>query len=371
MPILLVGDSVSDTNLFYQTHFLAGDRFVYLETGRQKMLVTTRLEEGRAQKESIVREIRTFEDYGYRDLLRQLNDPHRAFNAMLLRILEDATVVQVTVEASFPALYADHLRDSGIAVDIEPLLFRDERRCKTPEELAAIEQAQRVTEHAAARAIEMIEQSEDHHGTLYWDGAVLTSERVRAELDIVLIGDDMDTSSSAIVAGGPGAADPHWTGAGPLKSHEAIVLDVSPRSRRARYYADITRTVVKGSPGRQLQSMYDAVLRAQEAALAQIRAGANGRHVHGAVEAIFEAAGFEGEGPGPRFIHTTGHGVGLNVHEPPSLGLIDIELIENDVVTVEPGLYNPAIGAVRIEDLVVVTRDGYRNLTTFPKRFCL
>jgi Xaa-Pro aminopeptidase len=115
--------------------------------------------------------------------------------------------------------------------------------------------------------------------------------------------------------------------------------------------------------------MYQATLQAQEAALRQIRAGANGRDVHEAAKQAFRNAGFDQEEEGPKYTHGTGHGVGLEIHEGPSLSTVDDELHEGDVITVEPGLYDPAIGAVRIEDMVAVTSDGYRNLTNFPKQF--
>jgi Xaa-Pro aminopeptidase len=192
---------------------------------------------------------------------------------------------------------------------------------------------------------------------------------LRSEIEVTLLRGGMDSTHSPIAAAGPAAADPHWGGAGPIRPGQAVVLDIFPRSKRTRYYADMTRTVVKGDPGPELRSMYEAVLEAQAAALAQIRAGANGRSVHEAVEAVFARLGFSGDGPGPRYLHGTGHGVGLDIHEAPHVGAMDQELLENDVVTIEPGLYDPAVGAVRIEDLVVVTRDGYRNLTRFPKDF--
>jgi Xaa-Pro aminopeptidase len=217
------------------------------------------------------------------------------------------------------------------------------------------------------RAIEILAESEDLHGVLHFGGIPLTSERLRAEIEVALTREGMDTSASPIVAGGPGAADPHWLGSGPLRPGEAIVLDVFPRSKANRYWADMTRTVAKGDPGELVRRMYAAVLRAQEAALAEIRAGANGRDVHAAVQAVFAEEGFAGE-DGPRYIHGTGHGVGLEIHEGPALTSMDVELREGDVVTVEPGLYDPAVGAVRIEDLVVVTQDGCRNLTRFPKQ---
>jgi Xaa-Pro aminopeptidase len=205
-------------------------------------------------------------------------------------------------------------------------------------------------------------------GVLHYNGIPLTAERLRTEIDSILMREGMEPGTP-IVAAGPGAADPHFTGSGPIREGEAIVMDVFPRSKESRYFADMTRTVVKGKPSDELRSMYDAVLRAQERALSMIRPGVNGREIHEAVEAIFAEEGFAGEGPGPRYIHGTGHGVGLDIHEGPGLSTQDVNLAEGDVVTVEPGLYDPAVGGVRIEDLVVVTADGNRNLTRFPKSF--
>ena len=367
--LLLVGDSYSNQNLFYKTRFLCGDPFVYVERDGHRLLVTGEMERGRAQKESTVSEVRTFDDYGYRDLARELNDRIQAFIAVLTKIVRGFDSSGVVAEGSFPALYADQLRRDGISVDVDPRLLVAARRQKSDLEIAAIEEAQRAAERATSRALEVLTESGEQDGLLHFEGTPLTSDRLRAEIEVSLIYDGMESSSSPIVAGGPGAADPHWKGEGPLKYGEAMVLDIFPRSDRSRYHADMTRTVVKGDPGDRLRAMYDAVLSAQQAGLGAIRSGVNGRDVHQVVASVFEAHGFTDEAQGPRFVHGTGHGVGLAVHEAPHIGLLDEELQENEVVTVEPGLYDPAVGAVRIEDLVVVTRTGYRNLTQFPKRF--
>jgi Xaa-Pro aminopeptidase len=369
--ILLVGDSVSNSNLFYKTHFLAGDPFVYAETGEQKLLVVNSMEQGRAQKESKVDAVRTFDQYGYRELTRELNDRTAAFSHILQRILNDLHTDAATVEGDFPVMYADALRANGVALTVDPHLLVSERRIKSGEEISAIEEAQRATERAMARAIETIGESEIIGDTLHYAGIPLTSERLRSEIEALFLREDMDSSHTPITAGGPGAADPHWLGSGPLRAGQAIVLDLFPRSKRTRYFADMTRTVVKGQPDETLIAMYDATSRALDAALSQIRAGANGKDVHTAADDVFKDAGFHGEGPGPRYIHSTGHGVGLDIHEGPSLGSQDVELQPGDVVTVEPGLYDPTIGAVRLEDLVVVTDDGYTNLTRFPRQFIL
>lgn len=367
--LLLVGDSESNQNIYYKTRFLAGDPFVYVEIGSGGLLVTSPMEHGRATKESTVAEVKTFDDFGFAELVKESNNREHAFSAVLARIVQQAGRT-IRVEGAFPLQYADHLRSDGVTLDIDRELLKLERRRKSPEEIRAIEQAQRATERATAHAIEILKESVDRAGTLHFGGTPLTSERLRTEIEIALIKEQMDPGTP-IVAGGPGAADPHWLGSGPLKTGEAIVMDIFPRGKQSRYFADMTRTVVKGEPRPGLRAMYDAVLAAQEAALARIRAGANGRDVHTAVVDTFRDHGFTGDGTGPRFIHGTGHGVGLDIHEGPSLGVTNIELLEGDVVTVEPGLYDPELGAIRIEDLVVVTADGYQNLTDFSKAFLL
>lgn len=365
--VLLVGDSYSDTNIFYASRFLASDPFIYLIRNGRGTLVTSSMEQGRAQKESAAADVCTYDDYGYRELLAQTGNRDAAFTGMLTRVVDGENTL--TVESTFPVLYADALRDAGLTLQVDPSLFRQERRQKSPEELEAIAEAQRAAGKAFQNAVDLLRASEEHGGILTYMGIPLTSERLRAEIETGLTRDGMDTSHTPIVAGGPGAADPHWLGSGPFRSGESIVMDIFPRGRRNRYFGDLTRTVVRGTPNDPLRAMYDSVMRAFDAALSQVRAGANGRDVHAAAERVFAADGFAGEGRGPRLIHSLGHGVGLDIHEAPSLGSVDMELLPGDVVTIEPGLYDPSVGAIRVEDTVVVTDDGYRQLADIPKFF--
>lgn len=364
--ILLVGDSHYNQNLYYKTHFVA-EGLVYLEIDSRRTLIVGDMERGRAEKESSVSAVRTYDDYGYRQVAKELNDRHRAWATVVSRAVRDAGADRVIVGPDFAALLADNLRIEGLDVHIDPNLLVTAREQKSPEEIGFIEEAQRANERATAHAVEILRESEPKGEFLHYNGIPLTSQRLRSEVEIALVKEDMDPGDP-IVAGGPGAADPHWSGAGPLKAGEAIVMDIFPRSRRTRYWADMTRTVVRGRPSETLQAMYDAVLKAQEAAFREIRAGANGRHVHEAAVNAFREAGFDGDS-GPRYTHGTGHGVGLAIHEAPGLGIQDVELRSDEVVTVEPGLYDPEIGGVRIEDMVLVTKSGFRNLTNFPKQF--
>jgi Xaa-Pro aminopeptidase len=368
-PLLLMGASTSNQNLFYKTRFLAGDPVLYVESGASSTLVVPGMEVGRAQKESTVNDVRSFEDLGYVELRRQYGDSRRAMAQMAVRVLREHGVATVRVEPSLPVQFADALRTEDIELVIDARMIVDDRRSKSAEEVAAIEAAQRATERALARAITLIEESEEHSGLLHFNGIPLTSERVRAEIETDLLRENLISEVDSIVAGGPSAADPHSSGQGPFRWGEPIVMDIFPRSRSSRYFADITRTVVKGEPSDTVRAMYEAVMQAHQTALGLVQPGANGADIHRAVLDVFRAAGYDGDTQHPRMSHGTGHGIGLDIHEAPGLGQMDVELVECDVITIEPGLYHPDIGGIRIEDAIVVTPAGFRNLTSMSKRF--
>jgi Xaa-Pro aminopeptidase len=369
-PMLLIGDSDTNANLYYKTHFVA-ESMVYFQANGTGTLITSGMEAGRARKQARVDEIRTLEDYDFKKVLQETDDRRRAFPIVIARALKDAGLTEVKVESRFPLLMAEYLRAEGIDLRVDPELLETARRQKTPDEIAAIEEAQRANERVTGKAVEMFAQSEVRNGILHYNGIPLTSERIRTEMEIDFLKEGMENSHGMIVAGGKDAADPHSSGSGPFRAGEAIVMDIFPRSKTSRYWADMTRTISKGQPSDELMRMYETVLRCQEAAFGQIRAGANGKDVHDAVVEVLKEAGYDRPDGGPRMNHSTGHGVGLDIHEAPGLGFTDVELLENDVVTVEPGLYDPEIGGIRIEDMVVVTKDGFRNLTNFPKEFVI
>jgi Xaa-Pro aminopeptidase len=155
-----------------------------------------------------------------------------------------------------------------------------------------------------------------------------------------------------------------------LAANSPIVIDIFPRNKSSRYFADMTRTVLKGEAPIDVKEIYEAVCLAQAEGLRAIRAGVYGKEVHSRVSEVFRDQGYpETEGQG--FTHSTGHGVGLDVHEKPSLGEAGEILPESCVVTVEPGLYYPDIGGVRMEDMVVVKKDGCDNLTLFEKKLVI
>jgi len=377
--LLVIGAPEHDADAYHLSGFLAPDAVICLRVAGKRYLAVSSLEYGRAAKEAPVDELLSYEELEIVKLARELKSGARAYAAAVANLLErlGAMGSPIAVPPGFGVAYADELRARGVTLTPDARLFEGLRRAKTEEEISNIEETQRAVEAACAHAVAILEEAEvGGDGALTWRGEPLTSELLRSEIDVELLRRGC-AAAGTIAAGGPQGADPHERGHGPLKAGESIIVDIFPKGLSTRYYSDMTRTFVKGEPNDGLQQMYDAVLESQEAALSMIKAGVNGKDVHRKVADILHAAGYKtnvhDQEPGKPltegFFHGTGHGVGLEIHEAPRVSLADDELIPGDVVSVEPGVYDPKVGGVRIEDLVVVTEGGCRNLTGFPKRF--
>ena len=238
---------------------------------------------------------------------------------------------------------------------------------KLPEKVVAIEEVQRATEAAMGRVIKYLRTAPEP-----------TSEEAHRIIDEVLESFDCESPEGHIVAGGPASAEPHELGNGFLKKGEPIVIDIYPCSKTSGYFADMSRTVCIGEAPDELHKMYVAVLGAQELAISMLKPGVKCKDIQEAVEKFFTDAGFITSGTGKEFpyaegfVHGVGHGVGLRVHEAPKIGRKTEDILqEGDVITIEPGLYYKAIGGVRIEDMLLITPSGSRNLTNFPKGLLL
>ncbi|WP_047863733.1 M24 family metallopeptidase [Rubrobacter aplysinae] len=378
--LLAIGAPEHDAAIYHLSGFLAPDPVICLRAAGKSYLAVSAMEYGRARRDARVDEILSYDELGVSRLSRELQSGDRGQAAAAAELLKSlGTGGPVHVPPHTGVVYADELRARGVEVIPDARLFSGLRRQKTEAETSAIEQTQRAVEAACNHAVGILRDSEvAADGTLTWNGETLTSETLRAEIDTDLLRRGC-AAENTIAAGGAQAADPHESGHGPLRAGESIILDIFPVGRENRYFADMTRTVIKGEPADELRRMYDAVLAAQEAALGMIRAGVNGRDVHLKVSEILHDAGYKtaqhDQEPGvplqEGFMHGTGHGVGLEIHESPRVSLADDDLLPGDVITIEPGVYDPAVGGVRIEDLVVVTEEGCRNLTDFPKEFVL
>ena len=366
----LIDADSTDANQRYLSGFDAPDPFLTCYTPDELSLLVSGLEYGRAKTESRADRVRRPVAYDKRELVDAYG-PREAGHRVAAAFLSEAGVGSVAVPERFPLGTADGLREQGIEVvaDADDVLV-DSRAVKTPTELDHVRAAQRANEAAMAAAEDLLESAAvDSEGRLVVDGEVLTSERVKTAIETTLLeaGCALDET---IVACGPQAADPHNRGSGPLSANEPIIVDIFPQDKATKYHADMTRTFCVGEPSDTLAEWYALTERALAAALAAIEPGATSADVHAAACEVYEDAGLPTLRADPStevgYIHSTGHGVGLAVHERPRLSVDGGDLAAGQVITVEPGLYDPAVGGVRIEDIVIVTDDGYENLTEYP-----
>jgi len=279
--------------------------------------------------------------------------------------VKELQVGEVIVSDNFPVALARALSRRGIAVVTAGRSLFPQRRSKSPQEVRMIRRAEQIAADAMRLCYRVLrESSVGSDGRLQWEGRTLTSERLRRVIEDFICRRGA-VAQNTIVSCGKRSADPHEIGHGPLYAQQPIVIDIFPRDRATGYWGDLTRTVVKGRMSARLRRMYRAVLAAQREAVSRLRAGVSVRRVHAAARRVLEQAGFHTElGEQPcGFIHGLGHGVGLEIHEPPVLADCRGTLRRGDVVTIEPGLYYPEVGGVRLEDLFLVTSDGARRIS--------
>jgi Xaa-Pro aminopeptidase len=365
---LIVAASETDANMLYATRFFAPDSFIYLRHHGRAVVVMSDLEIDRARHQASVDQV-----LSRSELERDLQKQRRVINTatVLQHLFSKRKIRSVLVPSNFPLALADELRRRGLRVITRSGAFFPKREIKTEEEIREIAKAQRAAEEALRAAITMIRQSRiSSAGMLLSGGTRLTAEAVKKRMAIATLQHGC-TASHTIVACGESGCDPHDEGSGPLRAHQPIILDVFPRSQASGYWGDITRTVVRGRASDRLKSLFQTVLKGQFVALEKIRPGITGREVHLAVLEYFNRKEYETglrNGRMQGFFHGTGHGVGLEIHEAPRLSPSSKEPLKSGhLVTVEPGLYYPGTGGVRIEDLVLVTPTGNHNLTRFPK----
>lgn len=353
--------SSADANVRYLTRFRTTDPVVYVhKPGERGLIVVSQMEYERAVRESTAAVV-TRADVGFLDCIRAGESRWRA----TAHVIADMAGGPLLAPSFFPFALARHLESFQPVILDEKGVVERMRAVKTPEEIQWIRGAQHVTEAAMDRGIALIRSSVPKDGLLYRNGALLTSEAVRTEMDTTLLAHGC-RGIDTIVSCGPDTALPHHQGGGPLLEDEPIVIDIFPQDERTGYHADMTRTVVKGEPSPAIREMYDAVRAAKEHAISMLRAGAHGADLYREVVEFFRDRGYESNMRG--FTHSLGHGVGLEVHEDPSLGPEGGELCAGNVVTVEPGLYYPGIGGVRLEDMGVVTETGFDRFTQYEER---
>ena len=363
-PIVLIPSSDADADFIYATGFAVETGLYIRFSDGDDMLITSPLEIERARIQS--RASKVLED---RDAY-----VHRAWARLAAKILRERGIDEARVSPRMHAVQLEDLRASGIAAEVDRELFLAERRRKSPAEAEAIQASQRAAEAAVVEVVRQLAGASINDGVLWAEGRPLTSERLYARAQL-LLGEMGFTCPDMIIAGSPDNALPHFRGQGPIRAGAPVIIDIFPVGRSSHYHGDLTRTVVVGEIPDEFRRMHAATLQALDAAIESIRAGVPAKEVHRAVCQVLvdrgystTSAGFEGADGVPKMNHSTGHGVGLDVHEEPQLReTTEAPLVEGDVVTVEPGLYKLGLGGVRVEDTGMVTANGFHNFTTITR----
>jgi Xaa-Pro aminopeptidase len=364
--VLLYADSDHNADQLYFGQFSVPDAYIALGIGRRKIGVLNALEFGRALKESDFDEVLAYEDWQAR-AKKTLRVEQAGPAEVITALARSFKLRAFRVNADFPVGLAFKLQARGLRIEPTDGTLFPEREIKSDAEARLLAEGNRCSATGIAAAEETLRRATIRNSRLWLDGKPLTSERVREAVDVACLRAG-GMAINTIVAGGDQACDPHCRGAGPLRAHQLIIVDVFPRIMKTGYFGDMTRTFLKGTPGDAQAKLVAAVRAGQKFGLRAIRHGANGRKIHEAITAQFAAADF----PTRRekhgwigFFHGTGHGVGLEIHEAPRINRADYRLRRGSVVTVEPGLYYPGLGGCRIEDVVQVTSGPVRMLSRF------
>ena len=372
MNVLIYGDTERSPVLRHELPLSIGDPFLYLEAGDRRAVLTHALEDARIAGAAPDVE-RLLQDAFGRDAL--IAEGHPRSDAELevcVRAVAELGIRDAFVPAGFPIALADRLRAAGVALTPDDSLFVARRRRKSAAEMAGVRRASEVALAAMSEAATMLREAAIDGDQLELAGEVLTSEAVRSRIrELCARGGAPAPADIIVKAMGPGAAAGHDRGAGPLPPHTPIEIDLWPRDERSGCWSDMTRTFVRGEISDAIAAIHALVLEAHERACSAVRPGVAGVELYGIACDVFEAAGHPtqrtkapGETLREGFYFSLGHGVGLEVHEPPILGRGDPSpLIAGDVIAVEPGTVDPAVGGTRVEDLLLVTDDGGERLT--------
>jgi Xaa-Pro aminopeptidase len=367
--LLMVADSEHDANMLYAVGMFVPDPFIYLRINGKCHVVMSDLEIDRARKQSP--HCRVLSWSYYRQKLKRVGVKSPGFAVIIRHILREKRLKRIFVPDNFPHGLARELRRLKIKVKVKEDRFFPQRQFKTADEVKKISAALMMAEVGLAEGIQALKNARiGKNRKLMYHNVPLTSEKLRAIIDIAII-QAGGLAAHTIVAGGRQACDPHECGHGVLRAHEPIIIDVFPRSQRTGYFGDITRTVVKGRASEAIRKLYDTVARGQELAFEKMETNTPGADVHQAVTGLFEREGYKTRRRNGRmqgFFHGTGHGLGLEIHEAPRMGASSTDVLRTGhVVTVEPGLYYPELGGVRLEDVAHITNGTPRNLTKFEK----
>ena len=368
----MFADTFRSPELRHEVPLGIPDPFLYAERDGVKHIQINSMEAQRLSALGLF-ELHLSEEYGVDELIASGLAYPEIRSELASRAVKDLGVTSALVPETFPLWLADRLRKEGVELTVDASFFDARRRVKSDAELAGMRRAQRAAEAAMDTVRDLLRRATPNGAGLSLDGEPLTVERVKSAMAQTFAAHGA-TADEFIVAPGPQGAVGHDMGSGPIHAGVPIVVDIWPRDNDSFIYCDMTRTFVVGDVPDDVREWHRLCKEALDRAISEIRAGADGRAIFDGTCEIFEAAGEltprtkeRGKPLSDGFFHGLGHGVGLEVHEQPGMGLASkLPFLAGDVVTVEPGCYRAGYGGVRLEDLVLVTADGAENLTRYP-----
>jgi Xaa-Pro aminopeptidase len=349
-----------------------GDAFLLAVAGGRTHIMVNSLERARVVASAPDAVLHDIADLGFHELLESGMSFHEIDVELASRAAAAIGIREAIADPDMAVVIADRLRADGIVLHPDHQAVAARRRVKSAAEMAGIRRAQTAAEAGMSAAAGLLRQAVPEGDRLMLGGEPLTAESVRAVLRDACRRSGAPAPPDVIVVSvwqGTG----HDPGSGPLPANLPIVIDLWPRDEASGCWADMTRTFVVGEVSDAVRASEGLVRTALDRARDAVRPGVTGRELHALVCDVFEAAGHRtqrtgpGEDPDEGFQFSLGHGVGLAIHEDPALGQTGHDqLVAGDVVALEPGLYESAIGEVRFEDLLVVTDGGSETLTRYP-----
>jgi Xaa-Pro aminopeptidase len=371
VDVLIFGDSERSPELRREVSVGVVDPFLYAEASGTRHVVISRMEIPRLAAAGAGAVFHPVDELGGDELSQQGLGRDEVLERVAVRFCREQGIGRAVVPATFPVRMADVLREAGIEIEPRQSLFSDRRRVKTPAQIEGIRRAQRAAEAGMTAVASLIARARPGKDGAVVDGTPLTSERLRHVLLATFL-EHGAVAGKVITSHGPQSAAGHENGSGVILPGEPVIVDIWPQDPRTACYTDMTRTFVVGEPPAELAEYHRIVKDAHDAAIAEVRPGADARAVYGAAAGVIERAGYptlrtrQPGKPLDGFYHLLGHGVGLELHEAPMLGTAPGELVAGDVITIEPGIYRQGFGGCRLEDILVVTDEGADVLTTFP-----
>jgi len=340
-----------DANFYYATGFLLPDPALHIVGKSEDYLILHELEKERAKKESRVKKVLSLSETNFYEILKRCKDPKKALVKVYCQILRKLNAKKIIIPENFPSFISFQL-NKEFEVEIVKNIFSEFRSIKTMYEIRKIKESCNAAIKALKYAIKLLKKKK------------MKCELLRNKIEEYLFKIGY-IAENTIVSSGKNSADPHFIGKG--KIHDHVVIDIFPKSKKHRYYADFTRTVIIRQ-NNELTEMLDAVIEAKNKGLSKLRNGTKAKEVHDTICDVLEEKGYETTRSKGKegFIHSSGHGVGLEIHEEPRIFENEDILRKGMVVTIEPGLYYSKIGGVRIEDTVLIREKDCKILTPYP-----